>query len=59
MAFAKSLISKKLAVTAAAVALIQSLHMTSDAKGTAIAAIAFAYVIAQAYVDAHAPKAEP
>lgn len=51
MDFAKSLISKKLAVTAAAVALIQSLPMNADWKGICTAAVAFAYVLAQAYAD--------
>ncbi len=58
MNFVKSLVSKKLAVTAAAVALVQSLPMNADWKGICTAAIAFAYVIAQAYVDAGAGAAE-
>lgn len=58
MQFLKSLVSKKLAVTAAAVALISSLPMTADWKGICTAAVAFAYVLAQAYVDAKSP-AEP
>jgi hypothetical protein len=52
MAFVKSLVSKKLAVTAAGVALIQSLPMSADWKGICTAALALAYVVAQAYVDA-------
>lgn len=56
MNFLKELVSKKLIVTAAAVGLIQTLHMSADWKGICVAAIAFAYVIAQAYVDS---KTEP
>lgn len=52
MAFLRSLVSKKLGVTAAAVALIQSIPMSADAQGIATAALALVYVIAQAYVDA-------
>lgn len=51
MKFLKSLVSKKLAVTAAAVGLIQTLPMTADWKGICTASVAFAYVIAQAYAD--------
>jgi hypothetical protein len=51
MDFVKSLVSKKLGVTTAAIALIQTLHMSADMKGTATAALALVYVIAQAYVD--------
>ena len=58
MNFLKELVSKKLMVTAAAIGLIQSLHMSADWKGIVTAAIAFAYVIAQAYVDASPPKGE-
>lgn len=54
MAFLRSLVSKKLGVTAAAVALIQSIPMSADAQGIATAALALVYVIAQAYVDAAA-----
>jgi hypothetical protein len=57
MKFISSLISRKLAVTVAAGALIQSLPMTADWKGICTAAVAFAYVLAQAYVDAQ--EAEP
>jgi len=52
MKFLKELVSKKLMVTAAAVGLIQTLHMSADWKGIVTAAVAFAYVLAQAYVDA-------
>lgn len=52
MKFLSSLVSKKLAVTAAAVALVQSIPMSDDARGIATAALALAYVLAQAYVDA-------
>lgn len=55
MKFLASLLSRKLAVTAAVVALIQTLPMNADWKGICTAAIAFAYVIAQALVDAQAP----
>jgi hypothetical protein len=58
MAFLRSLVSKKLGVTVAAVALIESLPMSPDMKGVAIAAVAFAYVLAQAYVDAK-PESAP
>jgi len=51
MTFLKSLVSKKLGVTAATIALIQTLPMTADAKGTATAVVALAFVLAQAYVD--------
>lgn len=51
MNFLKSLVSKKLGVTAAAIALIQSLPMSADWKGICTAAVALAYVVAQAYVD--------
>lgn len=53
MKFLKELVSKKLMVTAAAVGLIQSLHMSADWKGICTSAVAFAYVLAQAYVDAN------
>lgn len=55
MKFLKSLVSKKLMVTGAAVGLIQTLPMSADWKGICTAGIAFAYVIAQAYVDKDAP----
>ena len=51
MQFLKSLVSKKLAVTAAAVGLIQTLPMSADAKGMCTAALALVYVVAQAVVD--------
>lgn len=53
MKFLRELVSKKLMVTAAAVGLIQTLHMSADWKGICVASIAFAYVLAQAYVDAN------
>lgn len=56
MNFLKELVSKKLMVTAAAVGLIQSLPMNADWKGICTAAVAFAYVVAQAYVDAQMPE---
>lgn len=52
MKFLRELVSKKLMVTGAAVALIQTLPMNADWKGICTAAVAFAYVLAQAYVDA-------
>lgn len=58
MSFLRSLVSKKLAVTAAACALIQALPMSPDVQGVAIAAVSLAYVIAQALVDA-APADPP
>jgi hypothetical protein len=59
MNFLRELVSKKLMVTAAAVGLIQTLHMSADWKGIVTAAVAFAYVLAQAYVDASAPTQPP
>lgn len=59
MKFLASLLSRKLAVTAAAVALVQTLPMNADWKGICTAAIAFAYVIAQAIVDATLPPELP
>lgn len=56
MSFIKSLVSKKLGVTAAAVALIQTLPMSADWKGICTAALALAYVVAQAYVEAGATE---
>lgn len=55
MNFLTSLLSKKLGVLVAAEAIIQSLPMTADQKGLATAIVAFAYLLGQAYVDAHAP----
>ncbi len=55
MKFIKSLVSKKLMVTGAAVGLIQSLPMTADWKGICTAGLALAYVIAQAYADKDVP----
>jgi hypothetical protein len=52
MAFLKSLVSKKLAVTAAMAGLVQSLPLSADVKGACLAALGVAYVLAQAYVDA-------
>lgn len=51
MAFLSSLVSKKLGVTAAAAAFVATLPMSADVKGMCIAGIAFAFVLAQAYVD--------
>lgn len=56
MKFLKSLVSKKLGVTAAAAALIQTLPMSADQKGMAYAIVALAYVFAQAYVDGKAKE---
>lgn len=56
MQFLTSLLSRKLGVTAAAIALIQTLPLTADTKGICTAALALAYILGQAYVDAHAPK---
>jgi hypothetical protein len=57
--FLRSLVSKKLAVTAAAVTLIQSLPMSADAKGLCTALVALAYVLGQAYVDAQPEDPAP
>lgn len=59
MMFVKSLVSKKLGVTAAAVGLVQTLPMTADWKGICTAAIAFAYVLAEAYVDGNRTPEQP
>jgi aryl-alcohol dehydrogenase-like predicted oxidoreductase len=59
MNFLRSLVSKKLGVTAAAIALIQALPMSADMQGVCTAALALAYVLAQAWVDSHEPAAEP
>lgn len=59
MNFLSSLISKKLGVLAAVEVLIQSLPMTADWKGICTAAVALAYLVGQAYVDAHAPEPKP
>lgn len=59
MNFLKSLVSKKLGVTAGAVALIESLSMSADWKGVCIAAVTLAYIVAQAYVDAQGFAPEP
>lgn len=56
MKFLKELVSKKLMVTAAAVGLIQTLHMSADTKGMCIAALGLVYVLGQAYVDAQSPE---
>lgn len=59
MEFLKSLVSKKLAVTTATIALIQSLPMTADWKGICTAIVALAFLVAQAYVDAQTVAAPP
>lgn len=56
-AFLSSLLSKKLAVAAASEALIHSLHMSADAKGFCTALVGIAFLVTQAYVDAHAKPA--
>jgi hypothetical protein len=53
--FIRSMVSKKLTVTAAAIGLIQTLPMNADWKGICTASVAFAYVIAQAWVDSKSP----
>lgn len=52
MTFIKSLVSKKLGVTAAAIALIQTLPVSEETRAICTAALALGYVVAQAYVDA-------
>lgn len=59
MQFLSSLLSKKLGFAGGVEALIYTLPMTADQKGMAMAIAAVGFLIAQAYVDAHAPKAEP
>lgn len=58
MPFLKSIISKKLAVTAAAIAFIQTLPIPEQTRAVVTAALALGYVLAQAYVDA-SQKGEP
>jgi len=53
MNFLASLLSKKLGFAAATSALISQLPMSADSKGIALAAVAIAYIVAQAYLDAH------
>ena len=57
--FLSSLLSKKLGFAVAVEALIQTLHTTADTKAMASAIVAIAFLVAQGYVDAHAPKALP
>ena len=59
MTFLSSLLSKKLGLAVAVESLIYTLPMTADQKGMAMAIAAVGFLIAQAYADAHAPKAEP
>jgi len=54
--FLTSLLSKKLGFAVAVEALIQTLHTNADNKAFASAAVAVGYLLAQAWVDAHAPK---
>lgn len=50
--FLTSLLSKKLAVTAACVAVVQSIpNLSPETQALATALISLAYVFAQAYVD--------
>lgn len=56
MGHLKLIVSKKLAVTAAAVAFIQTLPIPEQTRAVITAALALGYVLAQAYVDAAAPK---
>lgn len=53
MPFLKSLVSKKLLVTSAAVAFVQTLPLSPEWQGSITAGLALAYVLAQAYVDAN------
>ena len=55
-AFLTSLFSKKLGFAIAVETLIQTLHTNADNKAFASAAVAVGYLLAQAWVDAHAPK---
>lgn len=57
-AFFASLMSKKLGFAIGVEGLIQSLPMTADMKGVASAIVAVGFMVAQAYVDAHAPAPE-
>lgn len=54
MPFLKSLVSKKLGVTAAAVTFVQTLPLSPEWQASLTAALALGYVVAQAYVDAKA-----
>ncbi len=54
--FLASLLSKKLGFAIAVEALIQTLHTTADSKAFYSALVAIAFLVAQGYVDAHAPK---
>lgn len=58
MNFLKSLLSRKLGVTAAIEVFIATLHTTADTKAMCMAAVAVAYVLAQCYVDAQTPPEE-
>lgn len=51
MPFLRSLVSKKLGVTAAAVAFVQTLPLTPEWRASISAGLALGYVVAQAYVD--------
>ena len=57
--FLSSILSKKLGFAIAVEALIQTLHTTADSKAFYSALVAIAFLIAQGYVDAHAPKLAP
>lgn len=52
MKFLSTLVSKKLMVTSAAVAFVQTLPLSPEWRASISAALALGYVIAQAYVDA-------
>lgn len=56
MDFLSSLVSKRLGVTVAAGAFVQSLPMTADWKGVCITGLALVYVIAQSYVESKKPQ---
>lgn len=54
MDFLKSLVSKKLAVTAATASFVQTLPIPETHRAIITAGLALGYVFAQAYVDAKA-----
>lgn len=58
MTFLKSLVSKKLMVTSAAVAFVQTLPVSPEWQASLSAGLALGFVLAQAYVDAAVQVAE-
>lgn len=56
--FLASLLSKKLGFAAAVEAFLSTLPMSADAKGMAMAGLAVAYVLGQAYLDTQVHSAQ-